>query len=108
MLTVGEIGYANLTYPAQQADGLTQLVEKLQGKLSRDSLYRNLDRNVSESGKPREVRDVLARNLEHALGIERGWIDRRPRDRQSEDVAFKKKDGHRDGAHFVANPEYQR
>lgn len=32
----------------------------------------------SKTGKPREMGDVLARKIEMALGLERGWMDQPP------------------------------
>lgn len=75
MKTCDEIRYENLKRLVDEAGGLSRLVEKSNGKLSRPTLYQILERITTAAGTVKNVGDDLARKIEEALKLERGWMD---------------------------------
>lgn len=75
MKTCDEIRYENLKRLVDEAGSLSRLVEKSNGKLSRPTLYQILERVTTAAGTPKNVGDDLARKIEDALRLERGWMD---------------------------------
>lgn len=75
MKTTDEIRYENLQRLVAEAGDLSTLVDRAKGKLSRPTLYQILERKTTAAGVAKNVGDDLARKLEDALRLERGWMD---------------------------------
>lgn len=75
MKTCDEIRYENLRRLVEEAGGLSRLVEKSNGKLNRPTLYQILERITTAAGTVKNVGDDLARKIEEALKLDRGWMD---------------------------------
>lgn len=75
MKTCDEIRYENLERLVEEAGGLSRLIEKSNGKLNRPTLYQILERVTTAAGTPKNIGDDLARKIEEALKLERGWMD---------------------------------
>lgn len=86
MKTIDEIRYKNLKQlvtdaagpSGDEGRGLTALVERAAAngkKLSRPTLYQILTKRETASGTVKGVGDELARSIEDALKLERGWMD---------------------------------
>lgn len=75
MKTINEIRYANLEKLVADAGGLTELVEKSNGKLSRPTLDQILKKRTTARGTVKNVGDDLARDIEKCLRLQAGWMD---------------------------------
>lgn len=75
MKTTDEIRYENLQKLVDEAGDLTKLVDKAGGKLSRPTLDQILKKRTTAAGVVKNVGDDLARKIEEALRLERGWMD---------------------------------
>lgn len=75
MRTCNEIRYDNLKWLVKEAGGLSGLIEKSNGRLNRPTLYQVLERVKTASGTVKNIGDDLARRIEEALKLERGWMD---------------------------------
>lgn len=75
MKTTDEIRYENLQRLVAEAGDLSTLVDRAKGKLSRPTLYQILERKTTAAGVEKNVGDDLARKIEDALRLERGWMD---------------------------------
>lgn len=75
MKTTDEIRYDNLVKLVEDAGGLSSLVEKSNGRLSRPTLDQILKRRTTAAGVIKNVGDDLARKIEEVLRLERGWMD---------------------------------
>lgn len=75
MKTTDEIRYENLQRLVDDAGDLSRLVEKSGGKLNRPTLDQILKRRTTAAGVIKNVGNDLARSIEEALRLERGWMD---------------------------------
>jgi hypothetical protein len=75
MKTINEIRYTNLERLVADAGGLTELVEKSNGKLSRPTLDQILKKRTTARGTVKNVGDDLARDIEKCLRLQAGWMD---------------------------------
>ncbi len=75
MKTCDEVRLENLRRLVEEAQGLSNLIAKANGKLSRPVLYQILSGVKTAAGTPKNIGDDLARKIEKELRLERGWMD---------------------------------
>lgn len=75
MKTCDEVRLENLRRLVEDAHGLSNLIAKANGKLSRPVLYQILSGVKTAAGSPKNIGDDLARKIEKELKLERGWMD---------------------------------
>lgn len=74
MLTSGEIRHANFLALLEQEGGVAAMAKRLGVSESQVSQIRGRMKH-SKTGEPREIGDKLARKIEAAFDLERGWLD---------------------------------
>ncbi len=75
MKTCDEVRLENLRRLVEEAQGLSNLIAKTNGKLSRPVLYQILSGVKTAAGTPKNIGDDLARKIEKELKLDRGWMD---------------------------------